>query len=97
MDSNITRAEATLFAVAICDKIQRVNPVMPSMVILEVASRIDFKSDNIVGEVHRLVADLTVDDPFMIKPPLGDQCKMCRIQTGTEPCDNCRFNGGGDG
>ena len=63
--NDITRSEATVFAVAIYNEVQIANPMLPSPVITEVASRINFKSDDLPGEVRRIVADLKEEWPVI--------------------------------
>jgi len=70
MSDECTRAEAMIFAVAVHDVVNTVNPVMPSMVIMEAATRVNFHSDDIPAQVRTIVADLIEEWP--IKQPVGE-------------------------
>lgn len=59
MKSDITIAEAMIFAVAVHDAVSAVRPITPSLIIMETATRIDFKADNIPSQVWRIVNELT--------------------------------------
>ncbi len=61
--NDITRAEATIFAVAVHDAIKTVNPVMPNLVIMSTAILVDFKADDIPAQVKRIVNELTSGAP----------------------------------
>ena len=60
--NSITRAEATIFAVAVHDAVKTVDPVMPSLVIMSTAILVDFKADDIPGQVKQIVNKLTNGD-----------------------------------
>lgn len=57
--SDITRAEAMVFAVAVHEAVKAVNPTMPSLVIMETATRVDFKADDLPSQVWNIVDELT--------------------------------------
>jgi hypothetical protein len=59
MRFDITVAEATLFAVVVYDAVKAADPVMPSLVIMKTASKVDFGSDTLVEDVKRVVKELT--------------------------------------
>jgi len=61
MRNDITTAEAMIFAVAVHDAVEAVDPTptMPSLVIMETATRVDFKADDIPSQVRRIVNNLT--------------------------------------
>lgn len=54
---NITIAEAMTFAVAVHEAVNATNPVMPSLVIMKTAVRVDFKGD-IDLQVRRIIGEL---------------------------------------
>ncbi len=60
MNDECTRAEAMIFAVSVHEAVNAVNPVTPSLVIMETASRVDFKSDDIPSQVRVIVGELLV-------------------------------------
>lgn len=59
MECDITTVEAMLFAVAVHEVVNRIDPVMPSMVIMETAAKVDFASDSLAEDVRRVVEQLT--------------------------------------
>ena len=63
--NDITRIQAAEFAVAIYNEVRSANPMMPSPVIMEAAERLDFKSEDIPGDVRRIVADLKEEWPVV--------------------------------
>jgi len=63
-----------VFAVSVHEAVNSVNPVTPSLVIMEVASRVDFKSDDISTQVRMIVAEL-LENHSIIKPALGESCE----------------------
>lgn len=58
MNDECTRAEAMIFAVAVHEAVNSANPVMPNLVIMETATRVDFKSNNIPAQVRKIVGEL---------------------------------------
>ncbi len=71
MNDECTRAKAMVFAVSVHEAVNSVNPVTPSLVIMEAASRVDFKSDDIPTQVRQIVMELTENHPIT-KPALGN-------------------------
>jgi len=57
--SNITRSEAMIFALAVREAVEAVNPVMPNLTIMWTAMLVDFKADDIPAQVIRIVNELT--------------------------------------
>lgn len=70
MNDELTRGEAMIFAVAIYDAVTAAKPMMPSLVIMEVATRIDFKSDNIPEQVLLTVETLKKEWPTIKTKPV---------------------------
>jgi len=70
MSDECTRAEAMIFAVAIHDIITTTDPMMPSMVIMEAATRVNFHSDDIPAQVRTIVSDLIKEWPIIRKQPI---------------------------
>lgn len=68
MNDECTRAEAMVFAVSVHEAVNSANPVTPSLVIMETATRVDFKSDDIPTQVRKIVGELTQ----VMEPALGD-------------------------
>jgi len=58
MRNDITTAEAMIFAVAVHDAVKAVDPVTPSLIIMETAARVDFKADDISSQVWEIVNHL---------------------------------------
>ena len=63
MRTDITTAEAMIFAVAVYDAVKVVDPTAPSLVIMETATRVDFKMDDIPSQVWRIVNELVGEKP----------------------------------
>jgi hypothetical protein len=63
MNDELTRGEAATFAVAIYNAVKAAYPMTPSIVIEEVARRIDFKSGDIEAEVFDIVEKLRTEWP----------------------------------
>lgn len=61
--NEITRAEAMIFAVAVHDAVKAVDPITPSLVIMETATRVDFKANDIPAQVRQIVIELTRRGP----------------------------------
>jgi hypothetical protein len=59
MKNDLTTAEAMIFAVAVYDAVKAVDPTTPSLIIMETASRVDFKADDIPSQVWAIVHELT--------------------------------------
>jgi hypothetical protein len=62
--NDITRSEAMIFAVSVFDAVTAANPRFPSMVIMEVVTRVDFKSDDIPTQVMEAVESLKEEWPM---------------------------------
>lgn len=58
MNDDPTLNEAILFAIAIHEVVNRLDPVMPNVVIMETASKVDFASDTLAEDVRRVVEQL---------------------------------------
>ena len=63
MLSDITTNEAMIFAVAVHEAVNEANPVMPNVVIMETATKVDFASDTLPEDIRRIVAQLTEEKP----------------------------------
>ena len=59
MNNNLTTAEAMIFAVAVYDTVKEIDPSTPSLIIMETATRVDFKADDIPSQVWKIVNELT--------------------------------------
>ena len=62
MKNDLTTAEAMIFAVAVYDAVKAVDPITPSLIIMEAASRVNFKADDIPSQVWKIVNELTKGD-----------------------------------
>jgi hypothetical protein len=62
MECDITTTEAMIFAVAVYDAVRAADPVMPSLVIMETATSVDFGSDTLPEDVLRVVRRLTSNE-----------------------------------
>jgi hypothetical protein len=62
MECNITTNQAMIFAVAVYDAVRAADPVMPSLVIMETATSVDFGSDTLPEDVLRVVRRLTSNE-----------------------------------
>jgi len=86
--SNITKSEAMIFAVAIHSILDKVKPMMPSMVIMIVADKVDFKADDLANQVRQEVANLMESDPVVTVPPIGET-RRSRIDEAKSYTANC--------
>ncbi len=55
MECDITTAEAMMFAVAVHEAVNEAQPKLPTMIIMDVASKVDFATDTMAEDVQRLV------------------------------------------
>ena len=62
MRDDILTAEVMLFAVAVYDAVKKADPILPSLVIMETVTRVDFKTDDIPSQVYQIVNELTQVD-----------------------------------
>ncbi len=62
METNIAMAEVMIFAVAVHEAVNDTKPTMPSVVIMEVASKVDFASDTLAEDVRVLVNTLVTEE-----------------------------------
>ena len=70
---NITRSEAAIFALAFHDACIRTNCMMPSILVLEVAARVDFKRDDLKQQVDDVVDQLRREHPRCEKSGAGER------------------------
>ena len=68
--NDITQNEAMIFAVAVYSAVTAAKPMMPSLVIMEVATRVDFKSDDIPAQVLDIVERLQTEWPTIETKPV---------------------------
>lgn len=71
MNDELTRNEAMIFAVAVFDAVTAANPMVPKLVIMEIATRIDFKSDDIPAQVLNIVEKLKTEWPNIQTKPVA--------------------------
>lgn len=62
MQTNITTDEAMIFAVAVHEAVNDAKPVMPSLVIMHVATKVDFASDTLPEDIRELVDQAVTED-----------------------------------